>query len=1001
MTSVLILLAGFDPGTYYIEDDGIAGNGIAQLRGPDGSVITFSIPTEFLTVTASAGRSIIFNLTESFGAADINVGSLTNSAENPDFIQISAIAGAGDVLMAANNSITEDFNDTAPDIIANTLILSAGTGVGTPGNALETQVGTIEAETNTGGINLVNYGSVVIGGLTNDAVGLDVETSGDLLFTSFGSIVLNEASPGGFESVHGGNTSGNVSLIANGFDSDITSSIDQDAIAAPGGDILLQAGRDISFGTLGANFDNDVRARGSLTLTAGRDVNLDGFADLASDGFGAATGGNVVVTAGRDINVLNSTGTDGSLGAEGSGGGDVFLTTGPGGFLRLLATSTATLFSSTGDVNVNADRIIISASSGITAGSGTITLAAASPGWNVILGSATDGAFAIELSDAELDRIFTPNLTIGSNNGGFVTISAAVSPASASNLVVRSGTNINVNASVTATGSLSLQALDNVFQLAASVITAPSLTVLVDLADDDPGVGGTATLNGTTSVTSNVIYGNLDADTLNGSSAANALVGLGGDDRLLGFGGNDQIDGGTGADAMAGGLGNDTFFVDNASDTVTEGVGEGNDSIFTTTTWIMAAGQEIEALLVNDAATTTPINLTGNAFGQIIAGNAGSNFLLGGGGADTLVGRTGDDNYRVDSLATLVFENPGEGFDIVFATTNWVMTPGAEVEALLAENAASTTAINLAGNAFGQIIAGNAGVNFLVGGGGADTLVGRGGDDLYRVDSPAAAVFENPGEGNDVVYATTNWVMTAGSEVEALFVDDAASTTAISLVGNAFAQIIAGNAGANFLVGGGGADTLVGRGGDDSYRVESTAAQVVENPGEGNDIVFTTVTWTMAVGQSIEALLVDDAMSTTAVDLTGNELSQIVAGNAGANRIDGRGGSDTLIGRGGADSFAFTASLGPSNVDTIFDYQVGIDRIELDDAVFTGLALGALNPNAFRSGAAAQDADDRIIYNPATGALLFDADGNGAGAAVQFAVATTGLAISANDFLVI
>ena len=57
----------------------------------------------------------------------------------------------------------------------------------------------------------------------------------------------------------------------------------------------------------------------------------------------------------------------------------------------------------------------------------------------------------------------------------------------------------------------------------------------------------------------------------------------------------------------------------------------------------------------------------------------------------------------------------------------------------------------------------------------------------------------------------------------------------------------------------------------------------------------------------------------------------------------------------------------------------GTDRIALDDAVFTGLGLGALNANAFVIGTAAADADDRIVYDSATGALSFDADGTGAG----------------------
>ena len=65
------------------------------------------------------------------------------------------------------------------------------------------------------------------------------------------------------------------------------------------------------------------------------------------------------------------------------------------------------------------------------------------------------------------------------------------------------------------------------------------------------------------------------------------------------------------------------------------------------------------------------------------------------------------------------------------------------------------------------------------------------------------------------------------------------------------------------------------------------------------------------------------------------------------------------------------------------------------------MSLGALPAGAFLVGVAAQDADDRILYDPTSGALSFDADGSGAGAAVQFAALSSGLGLTASDFLVI
>ena len=69
-----------------------------------------------------------------------------------------------------------------------------------------------------------------------------------------------------------------------------------------------------------------------------------------------------------------------------------------------------------------------------------------------------------------------------------------------------------------------------------------------------------------------------------------------------------------------------------------------------------------------------------------------------------------------------------------------------------------------------------------------------------------------------------------------------------------------------------------------------------------------------------------------------------------------------------------------------------MDRLEFYNSIFLGLSfdeLGRLDPDAFVSGAgltAAQDAEDRFVYDTTTGALYYDADGLGGADAVAVAV---------------
>lgn len=131
--------------------------------------------------------------------------------------------------------------------------------------------------------------------------------------------------------------------------------------------------------------------------------------------------------------------------------------------------------------------------------------------------------------------------------------------------------------------------------------------------------------------------------------------------------------------------------------------------------------------------------------------------------------------------------------------------------------------------------------------------------------------------------------------------------------------------------------------------------------------------------------------------LTGRNGDDELRGGAGDDVLNGGRGADLMVGSSGRDSFRFQFS--DDEVDSIMDFQSGIDRIHLYQSAFSALSTGPLSMDNFVVGTAALDGDDYIIYD--AGALYYDADGNGAVAAVQFGNLLNNAAIDAGDFLVI
>jgi Ca2+-binding RTX toxin-like protein len=180
--------------------------------------------------------------------------------------------------------------------------------------------------------------------------------------------------------------------------------------------------------------------------------------------------------------------------------------------------------------------------------------------------------------------------------------------------------------------------------------------------------------------------------------------------------------------------------------------------------------------------------------------------------------------------------------------------------------------------------------------------------------------------------------------------------------------------------------------------------------------------WTNASVQSQSAAIKElHALGVSELVLIGGNTSEKIVGNnavnqllgqGGNDRISGRGGVDTILGGtgndsvtggGGRDAFVFDAALGPTNIDRITDFAPGTDKLHLERAIFA--ALGAtITASEFhvRARGHAADGSDHIIYDKSNGTLWYDADDNGAGAAIQFATLTNRPAsLTVSDFLVV
>jgi uncharacterized delta-60 repeat protein len=187
------------------------------------------------------------------------------------------------------------------------------------------------------------------------------------------------------------------------------------------------------------------------------------------------------------------------------------------------------------------------------------------------------------------------------------------------------------------------------------------------------------------------------------------------------------------------------------------------------------------------------------------------------------------------------------------------------------------------------------------------------------------------------------------------------------LNGLASDDTLLGGNGHDWLDGGTGVDILKGGTGNDTYVVDDAGDRVVEYAGAGTDAVQSWITYTL--GANLENLRL---LGTTALNGTGNGLTNTLTGNSAANLLKGWSGADTMVGGDGNDTY------GVDNAgDKVVEYAgQGIDTVQS----WITYTLGANLENLRLLGKIARNGTGNGLANTLTGNSAANLLNGGAGA---------------------
>ena len=335
----------------------------------------------------------------------------------------------------------------------------------------------------------------------------------------------------------------------------------------------------------------------------------------------------------------------------------------------------------------------------------------------------------------------------------------------------------------------------------------------------------------------------------------------------------------------------------------------------------IARGTVIE----NAIGGTGQDNVTGNDAANRIEGRAGNDMLFGGAGRDTLEGGADNDQLRGGSDFDVLLG--GVGNDTLFGDNGRDTLRGGDGNDELRDNGQRGDLGRdlFLGENGNDVLSGNGGNDSLDGGNGNDTLFGGlDNDQLFggnQFDRLAGQM------GNDTLFGGNGRDTLLGGNGDDELRDNGQR-------GDLARDLFLGENGNDTLLGGGGNDSLDGGNGNDRLLGGLDNDQLFGGnqfdylDGEaGNDTLFGGNGRDTLLGGDGNDRLVDNGQ-------VGDLGRDILNGEAGDDFLRIGGGNDTATGGAGSDTFEFFgAAIG---MNTVTDFDLGTDRLRLDDALWTG-----------------------------------------------------------------